>query len=70
LNTVPERDCNNLLVAMSGSQSRGSVEFSDAFSTIMAWGRTGWLEDFSRAAAAQSTSFSNTLSMVLGAVSL
>lgn len=52
-------------MATSISHSSSGVEFSDALRTIIACGKTGWLEEVSSAAAAQSASLSKTLSIVL-----
>ena len=53
-------------VVISTSHISEDKLFSEALSAMMAWGRTGWLEDFSSAAAAHSTSRTNTPSMTLG----
>lgn len=60
-----DKDSNNTEVADETSHSIGSMSFSVALRTMIACGSTGWLDDVSRAAAAQLMSFSKTLSMTL-----
>ena len=57
-------------MAISTSHNFASIVFAEALNTIMACGKTGWFDDFSNAAAAQLTSFSNTLSMTLEMIRL
>lgn len=65
LKTVRESEFRSSEVAESTSQSFGSISFSEAFRTIIAFGSTGWFEEFSKAAAAHFAKFSKTLSMTL-----
>ena len=49
-NTVRDKLSKSCDVDVAVSHCAGARLFSEALSTIMACGRTGWLDDFSRAA--------------------